>query len=254
MISRQWRLVGALCVAVLSACGGGGGGSDGSTIALNFDEERVQATFFEHQEMYVNAQADPDVTIGLSADGEVSGPIYVQVVDNNQAFVGQPAAITDQGDGRFTATLRANSDLSPGTYTGSLTVNICKDANCASKYDVTGNTLPYTITIVPQLSVKIYVDGVEVAAATSGSDVIQLPYTPRTSIEIVSNTPMAIMAQDQPGSYTFEVDPASTSQDWMAQIDTTSGLHPGTFVDVKAADGTGDAQNPVLVYFSFNSF
>jgi len=252
VISKQWRLIGAFCVVLLNACGGGG--SDDSTIVLDFDGERVDATFFEHQEMYVNAQSDPDVTIALSADGEVSGPIYVQVVDNNQAFVGESAAITDQGDGRFTATLRANSDLPPGIYAGSLTVNICKDVTCASKYKVTGNTLPYTITIVPQMSLKIYVDGVEVAAATSSSDVIQLPYTPRTSIEIVSNTPAEISAQDHPGSYTFDIDPGSTSQDWMAQIDTSSGLLPGAFVYVKAADGTGDAQKEVAVYFSFNSF
>lgn len=255
MISKQWRLVGALLAVLLSACGGGGGGgSDDSAIALSFDTERVEATFLQNQEIYVNAQADAEVSVSLTAEGNVSGSIYVQVVDNNQVFAGHTALITDQDGGRFTATLRANTDLTPGTYSGTLSVNICKDASCSSKYAVTGGSLPYSVKIVPQLSLQIYVGGVQVATATSASDVIQLPYTPGTGIEIVANSTMAISTQDQPGSYTFSIDADSTDQDWKAQIDTTSGLIPGAFVYVKAGDGTGDVQREIVLYFSFSSF
>lgn len=252
MVLKKWTLGGALAAVLLSACGGGGSGD--SSIALSYSVARLEATFFQHQQMYVNAEVEPEVSVDVTATGNVQGTVYVQVVDNDQAFAGNPVAIIDQGGGRVTATLRAHSELAPGTYSGTLTVSLCKDPACTGKYSVSGSTLPYTITITAQMSVSVMVDGEQVATATSGSDVITIFYTPHTSIEIQSNVDMDVGTQDQPGSYTFYVDPLSTAQDWQGRIDTTSGLIPGTFVSLAANDGTGTAQKPILLYFSFSSF
>lgn len=255
VISKKNGLVGALLAVLLSACGGGGGGgSEDSKIALSFDNDRVEATFFQNQQINVNASSDATVSVTLTAKGSVSGSIYVQVVDNNQVFAGNVPVVKDLGGGRFAVTLRAKTDLAPDTYGGTLSVNICKDANCSSKYTVTGGTLPYSVKIVPQLSLQVYVDGVKVATVTSASNGIQVPYTPRTDIEIIANSTMAISTQDVPGSYSFHIAAESTNLDWKAQIDTTSGLMAGAFVYVKAGDGTGEVQREIPLYFSFSSY
>jgi outer membrane protein assembly factor BamB len=133
-----------LLATLLSACGGGGGssgggGNSGGPLALSVTPNPVKATYF---------QTDLPGTISLNGTllGNTSGSsLYVAVVDSGDAFAPVAIATLQPGAGSYQATLTTAANLSVGTHTGQLNMEICSDAQCKSV--ATSSSVPYTITL-----------------------------------------------------------------------------------------------------------
>jgi hypothetical protein len=74
------------------------------------------------------------------------------VVQTGQVFLAYNA------DHSVTATMQTERTLSEGTHEGELIVHLCRDPQCQDEVSLTGNVLPYSIKVLPQ--VRLSVDGV----------------------------------------------------------------------------------------------
>jgi hypothetical protein len=149
------RLVCGVCLAAL-ACGGGGG-STVSTVSVAIYPSPLTRTLL---------QADSGRTVYVSAhlSPVPDDLVSVRVTDTGGAIAPGAVTVRDNGNGWFSASFRVKDGLPLGAYSGTLDLELCRDAGCASKYTVTGGTLPYTITIVDRVittaTATIKVDGV----------------------------------------------------------------------------------------------
>jgi hypothetical protein len=151
------------------ACGGGGGGGGVPTITIAFDHP-LTARYFHNQHAGLNAPNN--VALTVSATGTVdpvpSGVIYVVLEVDQAVFTGAPGVDT-RGTNGFILYLTPDVALAPGTYTGQIRVRIYQDAAATQPYQVVGGTLPYTLTVDPELTVTARVDGVPVGQVFSSS-------------------------------------------------------------------------------------
>jgi hypothetical protein len=158
------RLVGVLAAAALLACGGGGGDDD--ALHLSFSTNPL----FRHVFM------DELATFRVSLTGTVNplptGDTYVGISDSSGLFDG--FEITTDGTSQFGATLRVRANATPGSHTGTLHIQLCKDPSCASQYKVSPSTLPYEVRVLP------IVQGLpapDLAFKVAGADVVVPPPT-----------------------------------------------------------------------------
>ncbi len=135
------KRVGLGTLAMLVACGGGGGGSDW----LTFEPSSLDVTFF---------QSDPTtVTVIATSSRQLSGPIYVGVVDASGVLRG--AAEFEQDGMQVETRLHLDPMLSEGVHTGSLQVRVCADdpVTCARPLGAVSK-LPYRITVLQGIDLR----------------------------------------------------------------------------------------------------
>ncbi|MGM3277394.1 hypothetical protein [Ralstonia sp. 24A2] len=203
---------------MLTACGGGGDGGN-PDMTVSYGTSSLTAKAFQGQQLGVNAFQDPMVTVQATVFGSASGTVYARVLDSGQGFGGSPLSVSAQGSGRYSANLKANAALVPGTYTGTLTLQLCKDAGCSSQYTTAGAALPYTVTITPRLSVDVYVNGMFFGTTTSGPGLTVPAAVPNNSnVEFRSNIPVQWRYSSGPGFIGVTVNQSSTSTDWKATL------------------------------------
>jgi hypothetical protein len=211
------RMVVVASVGWLAACGGGGGGADADA-SVSYNVATVRATAFQNQQQDVNALRGPSVEIVATVAGELSGRVFVVVAATGTGFSGSPVAVEHQGSGVYVATLQPNVALAPGSYSGRLELRLCRDAACAQEYAVDGASLPYQVTILPQLEATVLVNGTRVGSVKSGRGELPVAVDDGSTIEIRTNTPVSILYSSGPGFVTATVDPASTSTAWKAVV------------------------------------
>lgn len=160
--------VAAVCVA-LAGCGAGGdGGSGANVINVRFSPPTLTGPVF-----------DDEVGVAFCERATLS-PVpsetpYVKFTDSGATFAPGMLTVTAVSSDTFqTCIPLANGGLSVGTHTGTLTVQICKDAACAQPYTLSSSTIPYAITMyhvvpgLPPLDAAIYVNGVAPANVNAG--------------------------------------------------------------------------------------
>jgi len=231
-----------LLAATLTACGGGGG--DGSStpaasnasIAVTYSTSKAAVSFFQNQKQYSTTQApDPTVSVMATLSSLPSGAVYPVIGEDKAIFVTGSTVIARNSSTSFTATLVPDVTLAPGVYTGTLTLLLCKDQACATQYPITGASLPYEVTVTPQLSTTVKINGVvqpQVLVSTTRAS-----YTIRSgqTIEMDSNIPITWNYTSGPGSVV--VTPISTTPT-VFQASVTMGSAANGFTFVGAPTGS----------------
>lgn len=148
------------CQGGTGAGGGGGGGGDAPQLDIHFATAQITSRFFHGQQYLTNTSTRPVV---IQVNGTVApvpqGQLYVRIVLDAPVFdsnVGLDVFPPDSFELYFTPLM----DLQPGTYTGTVTVQVFQDAAMTKPYRVTGGTLPYVVTVDPELTVSVKIDGV----------------------------------------------------------------------------------------------
>lgn len=84
-------------------------------------------------------------SLAATLNSTVSGTVYVAISDSTGRFQSPPSFVA-AGPGNYTLTLRAATSLSVGHFTGSLTLNVCRDSACSQPVLGSPMTIPYDIT------------------------------------------------------------------------------------------------------------
>jgi hypothetical protein len=208
------RLCLALLVGALAACGGGGGGGeDSNTFELEFAVPSLTFRLFAGDTVVEQQPVSGTVSGGSSA-----ATVYVRVVDSGTAFGGAPIIVGVNGSS-FTTHLAPSTSLAAGTYTGTLTAELCKDSACTTKYDVSGGSLPYSVTVSPLLNIEVLVNGSSTLSVTSTppTPVQNLHVASGSTIEIRSNIAVTVDAEEV-GAWFIQIDPSSTEKVFRAVL------------------------------------
>lgn len=133
---------------LLAACGGGGGGGgggvgDGPSPAVTFEPK----TFVANYATGTSQMIDITATATRPEDFE-NELLYIYIVDPTQLLNGTVnlAPIDDES---VLVSIETSPATAPGHYTGSFTVQLCKDAGCESQFRGSPVKLPYDITVTP---------------------------------------------------------------------------------------------------------
>lgn len=152
-------LSGCALVTLLASCGGGSSESTAVT-TIAYSPSTLSASYFQNQSS-VNSysSAPPSADVSITLGGELpSGTVYVVIVQDQPLFAN--ASFSQTGPYSFTATLFPELTLTPNTYSGNLVLHLCKDSGCGAEYALSGATLPYTVTVTPELKITVKIDGV----------------------------------------------------------------------------------------------
>lgn len=154
-----------LLLATLAACGGG----DGAELTIHLTGQNLIARCFHGQRYGVNTLEDP-LWLGVSGtvDPVPMGPIYVRVVLDAPIIIGDVQFVVEAPN-RFTFSFQADTDLPVGTHTGTIELQVFRDAAMRQPYAVAGGTLHYSLTVDPELTITVKIDGVEQAETFSSS-------------------------------------------------------------------------------------
>ena len=156
-----------ILVATSAGCGGGGDGDQGG-MHISFNPSHLSG-YFPVWEL-----GTTQLLVTGAVSPAPSGTAYVDVLDSGSLIVLASVGISGNADGSFTATLPLRGDLAPGTHTGSLTVKICRDNLCANPYQLDGGTIPYAITVTPEVTTTatadLLVDGVTQTGTGGATD------------------------------------------------------------------------------------
>lgn len=141
------------CMTVLiTACGGGGGGDDPSyTVSLS--PKPLTASW---NDSIVLGQP---ITVTANFSPAPKGTVYPVVVMDAPNFVPGAVVVRQISDTTYAMDLTPVATLPVGKHTGTLTLKMCKDAQCAAAYTLTGGSLPYELTVVAALAVSVKVNG-----------------------------------------------------------------------------------------------
>jgi hypothetical protein len=138
----------------------------------------LTARFF-HAQAYLSNTSRPAVSAAVS--GTVSpvpqGTLYVRVVLDAPVFETSVGLSITPPDA-FTLGFTPVTTLAPGVYTGTVQVQVFQDAGLTRPYRVTGGTLPYVLTVDPELVVTVKVDGVVQTETFSSSHYAVTSFNP----------------------------------------------------------------------------
>lgn len=215
----------SLAAALVASCGGGGGADTGAdSIAVTIRAGMVSIT--------TDNLAYTSITAALST--VPTGPVYAYVTADQPVFEEGIATAQRNGDGSYTVMLQTRKGLASGAYNGNLSLWLCKDVHCVSKYSLTGNTLPYQINIVPPLArPTITVNGVAVVVPAS---VWGLPV--HRGDKLMLSSSQAVTWTQSGDAATVLSNLVTSTTTWSATVSGSSGLiavtaHvPGSAADV----------------------
>lgn len=165
------RLAAACAALLLAACGGGGGTSAPAAATpaaatpapaapatpttpttpttpstpptsaaqppYTISPATLTQTFATGRPAPIYAKATPTTTL--------AGTYYVSITGGDGVVVSVEA--TQNADGTLQLVANTSATAAPRHYTGALTVNICKDANCAAQVDGAPFNVPYVIDV-----------------------------------------------------------------------------------------------------------
>ena len=135
-IASRWLVVSFL--ASLASCGGGGG-SEGAPEKMSLSPAHPSVTVEQY------ASGEMVITGTFSKPPVPAGDVLLEVHDDHATFYASPDV---RGNGsQFTATMRPGRWLKPGTYSGTLTLDVCQTQDCLTKYPGYTATVPYTVTV-----------------------------------------------------------------------------------------------------------
>jgi hypothetical protein len=168
-----------LLLTLLAACGGGGGGSEPSPeLTVHFATDQLDARYFHGQHYLTNTYLAP---VSLIATGTVDpvpqGPAYVQIVLDAPVFEGD-VGFDASPPNSFSLTFRPLTGLAVGTYTGTIELKVFQDAAMTRPYRVAGGTLDYALTVDPELTISVKIDGVTQSESFSSSHFAVTDYNP----------------------------------------------------------------------------
>lgn len=225
-------VVGTLLVA---GCGGGGGGP--GPIILTFGQSMVTATAF-HNQGAAPYGSPVTVTLTVSLSSLPGGTTYVVVAMDQPVFLAQALSIRQNTDGSFSTDLTVDTLRPPGIEEGELAVWLCRDAGCNDPYPVTGNTVPYRITITPELAVTVLHNGERaLTLAGAGHNCLadsKVRLLPGDTLEVDAST--AITVDDHGAGFTVTPGTAPGNATWQAALEF-SGVSSGC-LSVNANDGS----------------
>lgn len=170
----QWSrsLLRILLPLAALACGGGGGGGgleDGPALNVHFAADQLTARFFHDQAYLTNTYTQP---LGVAVTGTVDpvpqGNIYVRVALDSPVFAPDVGLAVTPPNG-FRLVFKPLTSLAAGVYSGTINVQVFRDAAMTQPYRVSGGTLPYALTVDPELTIAVKIDGVLQAETFSSS-------------------------------------------------------------------------------------
>ncbi len=127
---------------------------------IHFANDHVTARLFHGQQYFTNTYASPPIIqVNGTVDPVPQGQLYVRIVLDAPVFDSDVSLQLFPPDS-FELYLTPLTSLSPGTYSGTITVQVFQDAAMTKPYQVTGGTLFYTVTVDPELTVSVKIDGV----------------------------------------------------------------------------------------------
>jgi hypothetical protein len=202
----------AFAIAALGACGGGGSSSSGAgstdtTIAVTLSPDPLTAT--------TEIGTGVPVTATATLSPLPVGNVFVVVVFDRPVIQTGALQVTSNPNGSYSATFQTDSTLAVGTYSGTLTLELCKDAQCASEYPLSGATLPYTFTVLDQ--VKLTATDAAGGAVPTNSAGTEYEVHSGDQVTVTSNTPVRWVASapDLGGTLTPM---ATTTTTWIGAI------------------------------------
>jgi hypothetical protein len=239
-------------LAGLVACGGGGGGGGSAlpTITVTDNVSSLTATIFQGQGQF-SPYVDPTLFVSGSINPMPSGITYAVFVFSGVGFNLADTTFTPMGGNSFQAGFEPDNTLAPSTYTGTITLHLYADSAYTQAYPVVNGSLPFTITVTPQLSVTILDD---TASTTLISNLTTQVYeqactiNSRDVVEIDSNLPMTWTGNSTP-SLSFAQTSDSTPTAWKATF--TLGAIPEASISLNGTSTDGSNQ-ALLVGFNVN--
>lgn len=237
------RLIVLVLISIMvSGCGGGG--SD-AAVSLKYDVQKIDTTVFRDQNAATNADENPGVIVTGRAKSDISGDIYVYILDDRGVFTEGPPANFSYGydDHRFEVTLAINEQKnSLGVHTGRLKIRICADPECVRAYSVDNDSIEYRVTIVPKLEITLKIDGkiqegkLNPERNLDGDPSVEV--TNGTIIEMQSNVPVKwTVHRTDPYQPKLRILDKSSDTRFRAQVVDGGGtqlLYQGTYLIAKA--------------------
>jgi hypothetical protein len=205
------------------ACGGGGGPSTNSTnvTSVTFSTKTATASFVQNQKQYVTSQSpDPIVSITATFSSLPTGTIYPVIAESTGVFVTGSNAVIQNSSTTFTTTLKPDVTRAPGVYQGTLTLLLCKDPACSAQYQLSGGTLPFVVTITPELNVSVKINGVLQAQVMTPGMPGSYTVIAGQTFELDSNMPISVGYSSGLGMPVVTPSVTNTSTLWQATVST----------------------------------
>ncbi|MBI5269071.1 MAG: hypothetical protein HY856_05275 [Burkholderiales bacterium] len=149
----------AAAVAALAACGGGGG-DDTPALSVTYSPTAVEQSFTQHFDRnYVDDTSPQDVHVTATFSSAPPDFLYVRLTMPDPV-VHDPVVIApvDGSTTRFDVYFVPDTMLAGGTYTGTVGMELCRNADCSSRIPVSGG-LDYTFHVTPGMKVDLDIDG-----------------------------------------------------------------------------------------------
>jgi hypothetical protein len=231
-----------MLVGALAACGGGG--SDSTTNPSANASPAISVSFNVtslNTGVLVTKSAAMPVSATLSS--LPSGNVFVFIVADKPVIQTGATLVTQNADGSFSVTLETDPSLAVGTYSGTFTLELCKDALCASQYSLTGATLPYTIVVVPAVTLSVTSAGLPLSLDLFSNYDVHSGDT----VTITSNIPVTWSQGSSSGSSTATAT-STTTTSWTGTI---TGPFDG-FVGVAARSIQAPQDNEAQALFDID--
>ncbi len=146
------RAAAALLLA-LSACVSGTSPDDGP-IRVTFSPGTLTKSFSQGDEPLL------DIPFVITVSRPLPGPLLPRFTASDPVFEPDLFFVTNVSATSTMLSITPSCGLSPGVYTGLVTLDLCRDEACTDTYPLTGNAVPYVLTISPGFLVTASVDGV----------------------------------------------------------------------------------------------
>lgn len=150
----------AAVLATLAACGGGGGRDDDTALSVTYSPAAVEQSFTQHfDRTYVDDTSPQDVHLTATFSSAPPDFLYVRLTMPDPV-VHDPVVIApvDGSTTRFDVYFVPDTMLAGGTYTGTVGMELCRNADCSSRIPVSGG-LDYTFHVTPGMKVDLDIDG-----------------------------------------------------------------------------------------------
>lgn len=235
--ARSWparlacRIPALLAMALMAGCGGGAGAPAAETAASPVITVRTSPARLD-----LRTVAGRDVTVTLSAtlDPVPAERVYPVLVADRPVIVPGPAGVLRQPDGSYRTIVTTDRALPPGTHTGTLTLDLCRNPACTDAWALRGASLPYTITVEPPVVLSVQVDG----ATTPARDIHDIVLKAGTLVRVTASLPVRWSQGSSMGGTLTTV--SSTPQAWTGRVQGRFGNFVGLLAQSASGVSNGD--------------
>lgn len=156
----------------------GGAGGHLTDLTASLEPRQLTAHFFHNQKYPTNTNTQSvRVDVGGRVDPIPQGPVYVRIVLDQPVFesnvhfsIASPNSVSLQ----FFPIL----DVSAGSYSGSIQLQAFQDAAFTKPYNVIGGDFTYQLTVDPELTFSVKIDGVLQSGTFTSSHFAVADYNP----------------------------------------------------------------------------